>query len=85
MTTLHCVEIGKGGCGVRLGFSRAKQRRARARARPFPVEGGWPPELSTPDAVGRDLGLHLRTPTNSPADLAESKTSRRSFPRLITR
>jgi hypothetical protein len=24
---LHYVEIGKGGCGVRLGFSSAKQRR----------------------------------------------------------
>ncbi len=35
---LHCVEIGKGGCGVRLGFSSAKQRRARPRARPSPVE-----------------------------------------------
>ncbi len=38
VTMLHCVEIGKGGCGVRLGFSSAKQRRARPRARPSPVE-----------------------------------------------
>ncbi len=78
---LHCVEIGKGRCGVRLGFSSTKQRRARPRARPFPVEGDWPTELSTPDAVGSDSDLNLRTAINSPADLAESKTSLRSFPR----